>query len=100
MTKRTIYDSRIDKRPAYTDKRARKRSAKKLRWEQQQANIRARYGPKGKPAPVTVKTLDGTVIATVSNVRVRNGRWFRPETVDEARERRHVGGRRSDGAVA
>ena len=96
--KRTIFrgedpnrPGRGEKRVAYNDtvaRKARKRAAKKLNAEHKAANTRAKYGPRGKPAPVTVKTLDGAVIATVSNALARNGNWFRPETLDEARERR------------
>ena len=92
--------------PAHRDSqtgKAIKRAKRKLNREQKTANTKAKYGASGKPAPVTVKRLDGTVVEVVDqkdltkqfdaqyraeNARVRNGRWFRPETLDEARERR------------
>lgn len=49
-----------EERRAHADKqhrRAQRAAARKLNAQEKQANIRAKYGPLGRPAPVVVKNL-------------------------------------------
>lgn len=50
--------------------RAAKKRAAKLNQQQKVANKTAKYGVRGKPAPVTIKKLDGTVIRVTDQSRL------------------------------
>lgn len=45
-------------------KTARRRRERKLNGQRKEANTRAKYGPSMKPAPVTVRRLDGAEVVT------------------------------------
>lgn len=47
-----------------------KKAKRKLNEQTKAANTRAKYGPRGKPAPVVVKRLDGTVVEMVDQTKV------------------------------
>lgn len=48
------------------------RAGAKLNQQEKKANTRAKYGPSGRPAPVTVKRLDGVT-----------GEWVEEAPVDQ-----------------
>lgn len=53
---------------------ARRRRAAKLKRQEKEAAFRAKYGPSGRPAPVMVKRMDGTVLGEVSPSAFRSKR--------------------------
>ena len=60
MAKRTTYRDG-QKREAHRDKTTRReirKAARKLNRQERAANVRAKYGPAGRSAPVTVRHLD------------------------------------------
>lgn len=55
-------------------KSARRRRAAKLKRQEKQAGRRETYGPSMRPAPVTVKRMDGTVVGQTDQSQIRGGR--------------------------
>lgn len=65
---------------------------RKLNREEKRANVRLKYGPSGKPAPVTVRRLDGTTgewvdVGTFDQSRIRPSKAYRSSRVQPRDEK-------------
>lgn len=67
------------------ERRERAERKRKLNRQRKDAAIRAKYGPTGRPAPVTVKTLDGEVLKIVDQSKYRK-KVYADLLEDKARE--------------
>jgi len=66
------YEKKAKNKRRKQEGRERREHADKLRCQERQASERAKYGARGKPAPVTVSRLDsGEIIETTSQAKLR-----------------------------
>jgi hypothetical protein len=64
MTKKTVVKIFRTDGKAKTDRQIRAEAKRKLKPQHAEAQARAKYGPSGKPAKVTVRSLDTGVQST------------------------------------
>ena len=62
-----------------TTKGQRRRLKGKLNTQQKAANTKAKYGKQGKPAPVTVRSLDTGEVVAVKDQASFGGQPFKPK---------------------